>query len=95
MAKLKIVLGNKHSWPPLLVALGAFASYLIFVSTWGVPYIMQVYGMSREAAANYALIGTVGHAVGLVLIGYISDKLMARRKLPAILFASVSLLTWL
>lgn len=95
MTKLKIVLGNKHSWPPLLVALGAYAPCLIFVSTWGVPYIMQVYGMSREAAANYALIATVGHAVGLVLIGYISDKLMARRKLPIILFASVSLLTWL
>ncbi len=95
ITKLKIVLGNKYSWPPLLVALGSYTPYLIFVSTWGVPYIMQVYGMSREAAANYALIGTVGHAVGLVLTGYISDKLMVRRKLPIILFASVGLLTWL
>jgi len=95
MVKLKMVLGNKHSWPPLLVALGSYSPYLVFVSTWGVPYIMQVYGMSREAAANYALVGTLGHAVGLALAGYVSDKLMVRRKLPIIIFALVSFLTWL
>ncbi len=95
MTKIKIVLGNKHSWPPLIVALGGNAPFGVFITTWGIPYIMQVYGMSREAAANYMLVGTIGIIAGLLSIGYISDKLMVRRKLPIILFASVGLIIWL
>ncbi len=95
MTKLKMVLGNRHSWPPLLAALGGYAPFGVFITTWGVPYMMQVYGMSREAAANYMFVGTIGQLVGLALVGYISDKLMVKRKLPIILFASASLAIWL
>lgn len=95
MTKLKTILGNKHSWPLFVVSLGSYAPFSTFASTWGVPYIMQVYGMSREAAANYTLIGTIGFIVGFASVGYISDRLMVRRKLPIILLSLASLVIWL
>lgn len=94
MTRLKMMFGNRHAWPPVLLAFGAYAPFGIFNTTWGVPYVMQVYGMPREAAANYVLIGTIGIIVGLVSIGYISDRLV-RRKLPVIVLALVSLVVWL
>lgn len=93
MTKLRMVFTNKYTWPAFLVGT-LYGPFIAFNGTWGVPYLMQVYELSREAAANYALIGTMGMMIGLPAIGFISDKITGRRKLPILIFTLANLVTW-
>ncbi len=87
------VLTNRHTWPGFFLFAGFFGSYVSFTGTWGVTYLMDVYGMSKNAAANYTLVATIGLMVGSVLIGVISDRIQSRKK-PMLLFGFIYLATW-
>jgi sugar phosphate permease len=67
---------------------------MAFMGIWGVPYFMQVYGLSRVAAANYLLVMALGSMLGGPLIGVLSDKVRLRRA-PFIWFTVLFLAVWL
>lgn len=54
---------------------------------WGVPYAVQVYGLSLVEASYLVLLGSVGFTVGPPLIGWISDRTGSRT--PLMIFAGV------
>jgi sugar phosphate permease len=91
--RLGMLLTNKYIWPPFLVGLGSYGTLLVLLGAWGVPYLMQVYSMARDTAANFMLLMLIGHAAGLVVLAFISDRLQ-RRKLPVVIAAFVYLLLW-
>ncbi|SDF02387.1 MFS transporter [Sporolituus thermophilus] len=76
---LKTVLGNPHTWWPVLAAVAIYGVYMAFMGIWAVPYFMQVYGMPRTEAANYIMAMALGTMVGGPLLGVISDRLGLRR----------------
>ncbi|GAI74145.1 unnamed protein product, partial [marine sediment metagenome] len=92
--RLGMLLANKHIWPPFLVGLGSYGTLLVLQGAWGIPYIMQVYSMTRDSAANFMLLMLIGHAAGLVILGFVSDRLQ-RRKLPTIVAAFAYLSLWI
>lgn len=94
IANLKTVLGNPATWWPFLASVTIYGVYMAFMGLWGVPYLMQVYGMSRVAASNYVMAMSVGTMIGAPLIGYISDRL-ALRRLPNIVASVGFLILWL
>ncbi len=91
---LKIVVSNKHTWPPFLIGIGLYGTFLLFASTWGIPYLMQSYNMMRSEAANFLLVATIGSMVGRTTIAYISGKIR-RRRLPLIICTLTYLALWL
>lgn len=93
ITKLRMVLTNKYTWPAFLVGM-LYGPFVTFIGTWAVPYLMQVYDLSRKAAANFAFVGTVGMLIGCPAVGVISDKIMRRRRLPIVVFAVANLITW-
>lgn len=92
--RLSIVLKNRRIWPPCLIAASSYGTLLLFQGAWGVPYFMQVYNMTRDSAANFVILMTVGAMVGIVTITYISDRLQ-RRRLPAIFCSLIYLSLWI
>jgi sugar phosphate permease len=70
---------NRYTWPPLLASAGIYGVYMAFTGMWGVPYFMQIYGMSRVEAANYLVAAAVGYMLASPLVGILSDKLRSRR----------------
>ena len=93
LMQLRTVLKNFHSWPPFMVAFGLYGTLIAFQGMWGVPYLMQVYGLSRTASANLMLLIAAGMAIGSPLVGFISDRLQ-RRKLPYLTFAFLYTACW-
>lgn len=91
--RLGILLTNKYIWPPFLVGLGSYGTLLVLQGAWGIPYLMQVYSMTRDLAANFMLLMLIGHAAGLVILAFVSDRLQ-KRKLPLIITAFVYLFLW-
>ena len=79
---LRQVLKNRATWPGFWPNLGVGGSLFAFAGLWGVPYLRDVYGMSRNVAANHTMLLLFCFAVGALLVGLLSDRIAKR--LPVI-----------
>ncbi len=95
MAGAAIVWRNRQTWAGSLAHFGLAGAYLTFSGLWAVPYLMHAYGMERFEAANYLLAASVGMLISAPLAGYLSDQVLARRRLPIVSMAIVSCGCWL
>jgi MFS family permease len=93
LIQLGAVLKNFNSWPPFMVAFGLYGTLITFQGMWGMPYLMQVYGLSRTGAANLMLLVAAGMVAGSPLVGYLSDRLKVR-KAPYLACVSIYILLW-
>lgn len=66
------------------------ATLLAFGGLWGVPYLMQAFGLERPAAAAAASLMLIGWALGAPLAGWVSDHI-GRRRRPMLVAAVVAL----
>lgn len=87
------VIKNPRVWCPALAFGGVNGTFILFGGTFGVSYIMYVYGLSKASAANFVSILLVVAGISFILSGKISDKIMLR-KLPMIILASIATATW-
>jgi MFS family permease len=87
------VLGNRHTWPP-------FLAFFFFISgpqnllLWVVPYLRDVYGLTTTEAALYATGTSLALLGAAPLTGYLSDRVLRRRKLPYMALTAGSLVCW-
>jgi len=88
------VLANRTTWPAFVANAGIGGSYLAFAGLWGVPYLQQVYGMPRVAAAQHTSLLLLGVAFGSLAIGVISDRLRSRHAVMRA-FVVAYALSWL
>src|SRR5438874_3896 len=89
------VVANRRSWPPILAAGGMYTTVITFLGLWGVPYLTQVYGLTRVDAATVVSMLAVGTGVGSPLVGWLSDRWLGRRRLPMVVFAALYALCWI
>lgn len=91
---IKIVFTNPRTWPGFFIFGGMFGSVIAFMGTWGVPYMMHVYGITKAKASTFTMTVTVGLMIGSLIVGTVSDKL-GKRKLPFFIFSIIYTLTWI
>jgi sugar phosphate permease len=65
-----------------------------FNGLWAIPYLTQVYGVSRVEATTYTSAVALGVIAGSPLAGWISDRWLRRRRPPFIAFALLYALAW-
>lgn len=78
-AGLRRVLRNPQTWFCALHGAAMTAPTLSFVGLWGVPWLVQVHGLSRTEAGSIMSVGFVGFGIGAPLMGWLSDWLGRRR----------------
>jgi sugar phosphate permease len=88
------VLRNPHTWPPFLCFFFLYAAMGNFF-LWSVPFLRDVYGLPTTTAALYASLPSVALLVSAPLTGYLSDRVLHRRKLPYIGLVTGQFLVWL
>ena len=88
------VLRNAHTWPPFLAFFCLYAA-MGNLMLWVVPYLRDVYGLSTTGAAFYATATSLALLVSGPLTGFVSDRIVKRRKLPYTLLTACSLALWL
>ena len=93
-ADLKQVVARPQNWIVAFFGAAMSAPMLAYGGLWGVPHLMQTYGLDRPAAAGSASVLMLGWAAGAPLSGWISDRL-GRRRLPMAVAAAISLVCWL
>ncbi|HEY7205970.1 MAG TPA: MFS transporter [Methylomirabilota bacterium] len=88
------VLRNRYTWPPFLCFFFLYAAMGNFF-LWSVPFLRDVYGLGSAPAALYASLPSMALLVSAPLTGYLSDRVLHRRKLPYTVLAIGQFVVWL
>lgn len=91
---LAYIMRSRYTLPLFVGAFGLNGSLMALSAMWGVPYLMQVYGLNRAQASLYTLGTAFGVMLAGPLSGLISDGLRRRRE-PLLSFAALTLLAWI
>ena len=84
LAGAKMVLANRHFWPIALWFFFDCGVFFGFGGLWGGPFLMHVYGLSRESAGAVLSMIAWGMIIGSPLLGVLSDRVLKSRKKPFI-----------
>jgi MFS family permease len=87
------VLRNRHTWPPF-VTFFCLYSALGNLMLWLVPCLRDVYGLSTTGAAWYAAASQLALLGAAPLTGFVSDRVVRRRKAPYVVLTWGLLALW-
>lgn len=73
------VLSEAETWLCGIILFGGTGINITVVGLWGIPYLVQTYGMSVTLASTFTLLGSLGLLLGPPVVGVISDRLAAGR----------------
>jgi len=88
-----LVLKNRQTWPPFLAffcGYAAFGNHML----WVIPFCQDVYGRSRTEATVFATATPLALLVSGPLTGYLSDRILGRRRLPYVALCGASSALW-
>ncbi|MFT4884035.1 MAG: sugar phosphate permease [Natronomonas sp.] len=71
----RTVLAERETWLCGAILFAGTGVNITVVGLWGIPYLVQTYGLSVTAASTYTLLGSAGLLVGPPSVGAISDRL--------------------
>ncbi|MEM1545479.1 MAG: MFS transporter [Candidatus Methanomethylicia archaeon] len=65
-----------------------YSSSMVYQGIWGIPYIMQVYGLDKASASGIVMLAPISGLICAPLFGLISDRILHDRK-KVIVFATI------
>jgi MFS family permease len=90
LSGLKLTLKNRQSWYAAIYGGAMTGPMLSFAGLWGVPYLMEVHGIDRPAAAASTSLMLIGWGIGAPFAGWVSDYIRSRR-LPMLIGVVMSM----
>jgi MFS family permease len=87
------VLVNRHTWPPFLVFFFFYAAWGNLM-LWSIPFLHDIYGLTTTSAGAYASTVSFALLFSAPLTGYLSDRVLRRRKLPYTVLSACLFLFW-
>lgn len=81
---IKQVMTSRQGWLLSFYSGLAFAPVSVFGGLWGVPFLSELYGMSKEIASHSVSLIFIGFAIGAPLSGFFSDWMKSRVKVMKI-----------
>ncbi|MCD7034370.1 MFS transporter [Metabacillus sp. GX 13764] len=90
---LKRMFAARQAWATFLCHFGVVGTYIGFIGSWGVPYGIHVFGLSRSAASQLMMYGLIGAMIGGPLISWITSRLGVIKKIYSLVHLIV-FLSW-
>jgi sugar phosphate permease len=81
LSGVRTVVAETETWIMGVMLFFATGINFTVMGLWGVPYIVQAYGLSVQAASVYTLVGNAGLIVGSPALGWTSDRFGLRTEL--------------
>ena len=86
------ILTSLKVWPGFWIQFGMIGGLYALMGLWGVPYLRDVYGLSRAYAANHMTAMLLSFAFGAMFFGWFSDRIGRRKPLLVLCTLSYTLL---
>jgi sugar phosphate permease len=90
-----LVLKNKNFWKLAVYAFMIYGTVMGMQGLWATPYMQNVYGIEKQVAANNLMFWAIGMALGCVVVGIFSDRILKSRRKACLYFSIVYLITWI
>jgi sugar phosphate permease len=71
---LKRMITTRQAWATFLCHFGVMGTYVGFIGSWGVPFGMDIYHMSRSAASQLLMYGLLGAIFGAPIISWFTSR---------------------
>jgi sugar phosphate permease len=71
---LKRMISTRQAWATFFCHYGVMGTYVGFIGSWGVPFCMHIYRMSRSGASQMIMYGLFGAIIGGPLISWFSSR---------------------
>ncbi|WP_342550534.1 MFS transporter [Lysinibacillus sp. FSL M8-0216] len=91
---LRRIFSNRQAWALFFCHFGVVGGYVGFISSWAVPYGINMYEMTRSEASQLIMIGLIGALIGAPLMSWLAGRLETIKK-PYIGVQMAVLLSWL
>ncbi|HPR42220.1 MAG TPA: MFS transporter [Candidatus Methanofastidiosa archaeon] len=79
-------------WPPSIWLFCSMSIYISFGGLWGGPYLIHMYGMSKVEAGRVLSSIAFGMILGSPFLGYLSDKILRKRRIVVVFCAALLML---
>lgn len=90
---LRRIFSSRQAWALFFCHFGVVGGYVGFISSWAVPYGINMYEMSRSEASQLIMIGLVGALIGAPLMSWIAGWLGTIKR-PYIVVHIAVLTSW-
>ena len=77
---VKSVILNPLTWPSFIIMFTMVGGTTAIIGLWGMPYLMQVYEITKSQAAGYLSFVSIGFMLGAPVVGRLSDHLKGEIK---------------
>lgn len=81
LSNARTVLGELETWLCGVILFSGTGVNITVIGLWGIPYLVQTYGLSVTTASTFTLLGSGGLLLGPPTIGAVSDRLGSRTRL--------------
>jgi MFS family permease len=92
--QLKSVVGKVHTWSLSIALFTFYGSTVAFQGYWGMDYYMYLVGVDKTKASSLLMLTAFGVAVSSLTLGYLSDKVLMKRKPLLIIGGVIQTVTW-
>lgn len=90
---LSRVFSSRQAWALFFCHFGIVGTYVGFISSWGVPFGIAVYDLTRTSASQLMMLGLLGALIGAPLASYVASRI-GMIKGPYILVHAVLIASW-
>ncbi len=90
---LRRIFSTRQAWALFFCHFGLVGGYLGFISSWAVPYGMNVYEMTRSGASQLIMIGLIGALIGAPLTSWIASRLETIKR-PYVVVHFIIFMSW-
>jgi sugar phosphate permease len=90
---LKRIVSNRQAWALFFCHFGIVGGYVGFISSWAVPYGMNMYNLTRSVASQLVMVGLIGALIGAPLTSWISSRLETIKR-PYVIVHFIIFLSW-
>jgi sugar phosphate permease len=84
VANVRAVVAERETWLMGVVLFCVLGVNFTVLGLWGVPFLVDTYGVSLARASTFVLVGNVGFVLGSPLLGALSDRLGRRTELVVV-----------
>ncbi len=92
---LRGIFTNRHFLIVMMIPFLSYGVYISFQGLWAGPYLAAVYGMNTVTVGFFLTFISIGFIISTPLGGYLSDKVLKRRKPVLLMGLLLSLVFWI
>ena len=90
---LRRIFSSRQAWSLFFCHFGLVGAYVGFISSWAVPYGMNLYSMTLSGASQLIMIGLIGALIGAPLMSWVAGRLETIKR-PYLMIHVTVLISW-